>query len=115
MKLDRNVNANAKGKYALVRLRNIEPESEAFGLLKRLEELGHLDWGIVGQPDEFFVIKLRDKYSAKAIAAYSDAVMADANRPSDPGRFYELSQYAIQVQSMMGRAGILSDFYKEPD
>jgi hypothetical protein len=27
MKLDRNINNDGKGKYALVRLRNIEPET----------------------------------------------------------------------------------------
>jgi hypothetical protein len=43
MKLDRNINNDGKGKYALVRLRNIEPDSEASSLLKRLDELGYLD------------------------------------------------------------------------
>ena len=102
MKLDRNVNKDGRGKYALVRLRNIEKGSEAYGLLNRLEQLGHLDWGVVGQPDEFFVIKLRDKYAGAALRAYADAVQDDV-------------QYAIQVLGVAARAGVQSPFCKEPD
>jgi hypothetical protein len=60
MKLDRNITGyNGRGKYALVRLRGIEPNSDAMTLLAKLAALGHVDFGEVGHPDEFFVIKLR--------------------------------------------------------
>lgn len=115
MKLDRNINGDGKGKYALVRLRDIEPDSEALGLLRRLEELGHLDWGIVGQPDEFFVVKLRDKFAPGALRGYSDAVMDESSKQPDPIKAQGLAQWAIQVQGMQSRAGDLSPFCKEPD
>lgn len=115
MRLDRNENESGKGKYALVRLRGIEAGSEAHSLLKRLYELGHLDWGIVGQPDEFFVIKLRDKYADKAITAYADAVMDDAPRQIDAEKYKSLVHYALDIQRLSGRAGLLSEFCKDPD
>lgn len=114
MKLDRNINKDGKGKYALVRLRNINKGDEAYALLARLHELGHLDWGCTGQPDEFFVIKLRDKYSPNAITAYSDAVMKDSSRHEQP-KCNDLVRYALDVQKLAERAGMLNDFCKEPD
>lgn len=115
MKLDRNLNGEGKGKYALVRLRNIAAGDEAHGLLKRLEELGHLDWGIVGQPDEFFVVKLRDKYAGAAIKGYADAVAEDARREPDEQVSRDKFQWAVQVQKLGERAGILSPYCKQPD
>ena len=115
MKLDRNVNKDGKGKYAVVRLREIEKGTEAYALLQRLHELGHLDWGRVGDPDEFFVIKLRDKYSSAAIQGYSDAVMTDAAKQVSIAKYDGLVKYALEVQRLGERAGALSEFCKEPD
>ena len=115
MKLDRNVNGDGKGKYALVRLRDIEPDSEAYRLLKRLDELGHLDWGVVGQPDEFFVVKLRDRFAPGAIRGYADAVMKASHKETDERKSLDMVQWAIQVQSLGQRAGDLSPYCKTPD
>ena len=115
MKLDRNTNGDGKGKYALVRLRDIQPDGEAFGLLRRLDELGHLDWGIVGQPDEFFVVKLRDRFAPGAIKGYADAVMEAARKETDPVKEKDFAQWGIQVIGMNSRAGDLSPFCKTPD
>jgi hypothetical protein len=116
MKLDRNIRGkDGKGKYALVRLRSIEPGDKAHVLLKQLEVLGVLDWGVVGDPDEFFVIKLRDKYAAPAIAAYAKAVAADANAEVDEIAYKEKVQWSLDVQKLGERAGVLSPFCKQPD
>lgn len=115
MKLDRNINGDGKGKYALIRLRDIEMDSEAMSLLRRLEDLGHLDWGCVGHYDEFFVVKLRDRFSPGAIKGYADAVMDASQLEADPTKAKDLAQWAIQVQSMGERAGDLSPYCKEPD
>lgn len=115
MKLDRNSNLNGKGKYAVVRLRGVSPGDESHQLLKRLEELGHLDWGIVGDADEFFLIRLRDKWSPGAIKGYADAVMADSQTDPDPQRAKNKAVWAIQVQTMLNRSGSLNQFCKEPD
>lgn len=116
MKLDRNINGGeGKGKYALVRLRGIELGSEAMSLLHRLEDLGHLDWGCVGHHDEFFVVKLRDKFAPGAIKGYADAVMEASRKEADPAKAQDLAQWAVQVIGMDQRAGDLSLYCKEPD
>lgn len=54
MRLDRNINSDRMGKYALINLRT-----------------NKVEWG---DDDQFFVIKYKDKFAAKALAAYSEAV-----------------------------------------
>jgi hypothetical protein len=115
MKLDRNINGDGKGKYALVRLRDIDAGSEAAALLQRLHALGHLDWGCVNDPDEFFVVKLRDRFAPGAIKGYADAVMDASQKETDPAKSKDLAQWAIQVIGMNQRAGDLSPYCKEPD
>lgn len=133
MKLDRNINGDGKGKYALIRLRPLYAEQadadsesvrsptagdrarKVWAAIRTLERAGILDWGVVGQPDEFFVIKLRDKYAAAAIKAYADAAMDDSARETLPDRAKDKAQWALQVQAMSERAGDLNPFCKEPD
>lgn len=116
MKLDRNIAGyNGRGKYALVRLRGIDKNDEAFRLLAKLAVLGFVDFGEVGHPDEFFVIKLRDVYSPAAIKGYANAVMEAAGAENDLIKTREKTQYALQVQELQNRAGSLSPFCKEPD
>ena len=59
MRLDRNVNNDGKGKYALINLRT-----------------NKVEWG-ENLEDEFFVIKLKDKHAAAALRAYADSVYRD--------------------------------------
>jgi hypothetical protein len=92
MKLDRDENLDGKGKYALVRLRGIEKDDYAYGLLKSLDQLGYMDWGLPEATDEFFVIKLRDRSAAPALAAY-------ANDAAD----YD-EEWAAQVRVLQHRA-----------
>jgi hypothetical protein len=116
MKLDRNITGyNGRGKYALVRLRGIDKNEEALQLLAKLATLGFVDFGEVGAPDEFFVIKLCDVYSRAAIKSYSDAVMEAAEGEVDPDKARDKAQYALEIQQLNQRAGILSPFCKEPD
>ncbi len=115
MKLDRNINPDGRGKYALVRLRDIEEGTEAHAILLHLVELGHLDWGFPQQPDEFFVIKLRDKYAFHALSAYADAVREAAVHSNDVEKRQSLMEYSFQVSKLCARAGRLSKFCKEPD
>jgi hypothetical protein len=114
MKLDRNIDANAgRGKYALLKLRRLDDfrEQGAFGevapeiakAITTLADVGILDWGKVGTEDEFFVIRLKDKYAAEALEAYAAAAIDD-----DP-------EYAGQVRDMADRAGLASQWCKKPD
>jgi hypothetical protein len=105
MKLDRNINPTGKGKYALINLRKIPgdprtPEDLAEAIKRNPDSV---EFGIVGQPDEFWLIKLRDKYAHAALSAYADA--AEADNP----------EYASQVREMLSRCGKNNPYYKKPD
>ena len=105
MKLDRNTNPTGKGKYALVNLRKIggDPRTheEMADAIKASPQ--SIEFGFVGAADEFWLIKLKDKYAAAALAAYANAAEAE-----DP-------EYAAQVRDMVKRAGPSSPFCKSPD
>lgn len=62
MKLDRNVNQDGRGKYALINLRT-----------------NKVEWGGEGGA-QFFVLKYRDKFAAPALRAYVAAARAEAER-----------------------------------
>src|SRR5688572_6751208 len=89
MKLDRSTGA---GKYALIRLRKVEPESEAWFLLCRLHDLGVLDWSDEGGDEEFFAIKLKDRYAFPALVGYAQAAVLD-----DPEYAREVLEVAMRA------------------
>jgi hypothetical protein len=86
MKLDRNVNANGQGKYALINLRT-----------------NQVEWGCKGDKDEFFVIKLRDKNARIALLAYADSVACDDK------------EFASEIRELAARSGSGSPYCKKPD
>lgn len=107
MRLDRNVNVGRMGKYALVNLRRyneLPPDkaSEALDLLSRLDSLGIIDKGVKGESDEFFVLKLKDKYAADALHAYANAAVDDDQ------------EYAAEVAALATRSEHHPD-KKQPD
>ena len=88
MKLDRDINPDGCGKYAILNLRKLNhlcPSAEPFQrwspevaqAIKTLEEAGALEWGQPGAPDEFFLVKLKDKYAAVALERYAAAARCD--------------------------------------
>lgn len=82
MRLDRNADQSGVGKYALINLRRYralpaDKAQEAHELLGKLDRLGIIDTGARGAADEFFVIKLKDKYAAAALTAYANAAVDD--------------------------------------
>ena len=91
MRLDRNINLDGKGKYALIKLREIP------GFPKTSEELAQaileypqcVDWGIKGSDSEFMTIRLKDKYAPAALFAYA----AEAAK-EDPVWAYEVEDMA---------------------
>lgn len=79
MKLDRNVNPDGKGKYALIQLRVDHPvyhtQPMADGRIIRIHPSA-VDYG--DNPDTaFFVIRLKDKYAAAALRAYAKEARQD--------------------------------------
>lgn len=78
MKLDRNINPDGRGKYALLKLRR-QPKGfpvELQHCAQMLKVAGLLDFG--GTPEtDFFVIRLKDKYAGPALHAYAEAAKPD--------------------------------------
>jgi hypothetical protein len=113
MKLDRNINADGRGKYALLKMREVERfatddpfypiQKDIAAAIKLLEDEGILDWGTAGTEREFFVIRLKDRYAGAALAAYAASI-----READP-------EFAAEVDDLVARAGPRSAFCKEPD
>jgi hypothetical protein len=109
MDLDRNINSDGKGKYALINLRKIEgnpqtAEELAAAILKNPEAV---EFGRVGEQDEFFVIKLKDFHADAALYAY----VQDIRNHGDSSQ----EQYALQVEQLGHRAGVGNPFCKKPD
>jgi len=92
MRLDRNENADGKGKYTLVLLRKIERGGAAYHMLMALSEMGVIDWGERHSDSEFFLIRLKDKFAAPALHAY--ALAAQDEEP----------EFAKDVMAMAVRA-----------
>lgn len=87
MKLDRNLTPDGRGKYRLWNERNQAWDDDC----------------APHGPDEFFVIKLKDRHAAIALRAYAASV-ADF----DP-------EFAAEISDLADRAGPNSPFCKEPD
>jgi len=105
MQLDRNLNPTGKGKYAVINLRKLpgDPRTAAELVAAILANPECVEFGAVGQPDEFWLLKLKDKYAKPALEAYAAAVG------------YEDPEYADAVWELSRRAGKSSPFCKNPD
>lgn len=113
MKLDRNLNADGHGKYMLFLTRRyvelyspssaFDATSEVQAAINLLMNEGLIEDPPPGDPQEFFVFRLKDRHSRPALIAYADSV-----RGTDP-------EFAAEIDDMAARAGELSPFCKEPD
>jgi hypothetical protein len=108
MKMDRNITANGTGKYAIVNMRKLRAlagptRQQAKAMLDGLAAIGVIEWGAVGQEDEFFLVKLKDRHSRDALYAYANSINS-----SDP-------EFAAEVLDMAARSGTSSPWCKEPD
>lgn len=110
MKLDRNIPDGHGNKYALIKNRALEELRQPDGTipdrigdaLLTLVEAGVLDWGCTPET-EFFVIRLKDKNAAAALAGYASKAQED-----DP-------EYAYEVSELADRAGENHPNCKKPD
>lgn len=94
MKLDRNTNTDARGKYALLNLRHlyeirdkprtaddlIEIEQAMDALCRR----GILTFGNESPGDQFFVVKYKDKFAVGALEGYAAAIEKEYPSASEP-------------------------------
>lgn len=78
MKLDRTINGDGRGKYAILKLRRqSKPISDdLMECANKLRAAGLLEFNDNPETD-FFVIKLKDKYAAPALGAYAAAALSD--------------------------------------
>lgn len=109
MRLDRNINPDGRGKYALLRLRKIpEPNSPQYEAVCQalgvLTAAGILEHGFVGTEGEFFPIFIRDRYARPALTAYARAARVDHQE-----------EYADDIFEIAERSGTASPFCKTPD
>lgn len=87
MKLDRNINQDGSGKYALILMRHLRDvqQNSPDDLLKLidnaldlLERNGIIDYG--SKPDtDFFVIRLKDRYAFGALASYAKTALINGD------------------------------------
>lgn len=116
MKLDRNINENKRGKYALIKLRRlaevdawdggdgeVADRQAVIDAIALLERADILDWGVAGTESEFMVIRLKDRYAHNALVAYASTARLD-----DP-------EYAADILEMATRSGPYSKWCKKPD
>lgn len=105
MKLDRNMPGNlGRGKYALLLMREIDPDDDDVDrALRLLEGRGLIDYGEHGTESEFFVIRLKDRYAHDALFAYARAAQQHDR------------EWSQEVREMANRAGLFSDWCKDPD
>lgn len=93
MRLDRNVNTDGRGKYALIKLRStgeLTPALMEDGA-KFVIDPDHVDFGDTPETD-FFTIRLKDKFAGPALRAYAEAAMED-----DP-------EYAMEIIALAEKA-----------
>lgn len=95
MKLDRNINSDGRGKYALLNWRTSKIE---FGNTPNTE---------------FFVIKLKDRFAAPALRAYAESVEKFANEIGGHEGI-ELQEYAGEIFALAETA-IDHPLQKTPD
>jgi hypothetical protein len=104
MKLDRNVNPNKEGKYALIKVRKIKelsPENyvTVTEMLDFLHDHGVLQWGNECPDQQFFVMKYGDRFTAPALMAYSQSARLSACSPEfGNATHHSLLEYADQIQ-----------------
>jgi len=103
MKLDRNITEPRRGKYALIKLRDSTPipVRELGKIVAFSVDASAVDFGDTADSD-FFVIRLKDKYAAPALAAYAMAAYLDDQ------------EYALQVLNLSKQAAEHSN-QKQPD
>ena len=106
MNLDRNIHPNGKGKYALINLRKIpgDPRTAEELAAAILANPECVEFGEVGGPDEFFVLKLKDLFADSGLLGYSHRARIEGE-----------TEYAQQVFGLARRSGRLNPWCKRPD
>jgi hypothetical protein len=90
MRLVRNTTTDGMCKYSLI----------------EHQKGDHIEHGLPGTENEFFVLKLKDKHAYAALVGYLES-LTGADEYDD--------EYALDLQELARRAGPNSPWCKEPD
>jgi len=116
IKLDRNINEDGKGKYALINLRKIPGPRiiNASQLAAAIEDNPDcVEFGEVGSDNEFFVFKLKDIFAEYALRAYAHSIYKYVE-VENPKNKKELIEYAREIYKLSSQS-ILHPNRKIPD
>lgn len=100
MILDRNINANGRGKYALILVRTLDgyrKENPVWDAIKLLEKEGIIRWGNESPDKRFFVLGYGDKFTEDALRGYGAAVIKELYRIVPGQNKASLLEYADQI------------------
>jgi hypothetical protein len=111
MKLDRNINPDGRGKYALIKLRKITDEDfnemlesrrdkRPFALPSEALTLGD------EKGEQFFVLKYKDKRTAPALRAYAKAVRDEIG--TNKRHAADLEEFALEIEQEADQAEVLA-------
>lgn len=106
MKVEQNSTLAGTGKYAVVNMREVRNHDKAAEILAKLAFLEHegvLDFGTANTENEFFVLRVKDRFANDALSAYAEAASG-----------YD-QEYAEDVRKIADRAGTNSIYCKMPD
>ncbi len=110
LQLDRNINKDGRGKYALIKIRVLDgfakdtPEWEAFWLLQKS---GVLCLGNESAGDQFFVMKYKDRFTCYALAAYAEAIRDYLRKTGERGSLAEFQQQIMEESALASMEGKL--------
>lgn len=105
MELVRNKTKSGLGKYAVIRLDKLDlSDRETQRAFAALSMDGALEFGEPETENEFFVIKLKDKYAQGPLSEYATAAELDGEWT-----------YGQQVRELARRSGPASPWCKKPD
>lgn len=120
MKLDRNVNRDGSGKYALIKLREVAKFKENPDWAREAEEIkealilldrrGIIHWGNEGIGENFFVMKYKDRFTAQGLTGYADSVFQHIRTSNmSAAELISLKEYADQIYQEAESARRLGD------
>lgn len=105
MKLDRNINPDGRGKYALIKIRALQ-DHEVEELQKKAGGLHYISLPgealDTGEDSQFFVIRYKDKFAAAALSGYASAVEFEAR--INKVHSSSLKEYAQEIRNEAYRA-----------
>lgn len=99
MKLDRNLNPDGSGKYALLKMRQLRENQDprVYEAWHVLNDAGIIHWGDEGPGEQFFVLKYKDRFTHFALRSYANHVEAYAMILPASDRRGDLVEYAQEI------------------